>query len=127
VCGRLDRLSGWTASSALGSKDFYRGVVSTARDRQELAISGRTADQNQSTQMTGPWPNLTATVLQTGCWKLGKPPSRLRQRCAVQRLRAASRMPGLSPFAIWRQWWSGKHRKALFFPGATLCDRADSF
>jgi hypothetical protein len=45
-------------------------------------------------------PNLTAPVLQTGRWKLGKPPSRLRQRCAVRRLRAAPCMLGLSQFAF---------------------------
>ena len=69
-------------------------------------------------------PNLTATVLQTGRWKLGKPSSKLRQRCAVRRLRAAPYDPGLSQFSFWPQWWSGKHRKALFFPDAALCDSA---
>ncbi len=44
-------------------------------------------------------PNLTATMLQTRRWKLGKPPSRLRQRCAVRRLGAARCMPELSQFA----------------------------
>ena len=61
-------------------------------------------------------PNLTATALQTGRWKLGKPPSRLRQRCAVRWLRAPLCMPELSQFAFWRQWRSGEHRKAPFFP-----------
>jgi hypothetical protein len=80
-----------------------------------------------SRRMSSVDPNLTATVPQTSRWKLGKPSSRLQQRCAVRRLRSASRMPGLSPFAIWRQWRSGRHCMAKFFPGATLCDRADSF
>ena len=31
------------------------GSVSAVRDRPELAMSGRTADRNRSTRMTGPW------------------------------------------------------------------------
>lgn len=46
---------------------------------------------------------------------------------AVRRaaLRAPPCMPALSPFAFWRQWWSGKHRKAPFLSRPRIvCDSA---